>query len=119
MGWNLIRSMSIPSCGAGKHTPARTPLTPQPVVVSTISNWRGRVKMPDEQDQNYSVGYAKPPLHTRFQKGQSGNRKGSPVGARNTATLFDKTSNERGRLQQTGPPTKTTQAERTIEQVFI
>jgi hypothetical protein len=27
----------------------------------------------------YAVGYGKPPVHTRFRKGQSGNRRGRPV----------------------------------------
>jgi Family of unknown function (DUF5681) len=74
--------------------------------------------MPDEQDQNYSVGYAKPPLHTRFQKGQSGNRKGRPVGSRNTATLFDKTFNERVLIKKNGRQKKITKAELIVELVF-
>ena len=32
---------------------------------------------------SYEVGYAKPPLETRFRKGQSGNPKGRPRGAKN------------------------------------
>lgn len=32
--------------------------------------------MPDDRD--YKVGYGKPPVHTRFKPGQSGNRKGRP-----------------------------------------
>jgi hypothetical protein len=74
--------------------------------------------MPDEQDQNYSVGYAKPPLHTRFQKGQSGNRKGRPVGSRNTATLFDKSFNERVLIKKNGRQKKITRAELIVELVF-
>ena len=74
--------------------------------------------MPDEQDQNYSVGYAKPPLHTRFQKGQSGNRKGRPVGSRNTATLLDKTLNERVLIKKNGRQKKITKAELIVELVF-
>jgi len=32
--------------------------------------------MSKKQRADYAVGYGKPPTHTRFQKGQSGNRKG-------------------------------------------
>lgn len=35
---------------------------------------------------DYSVGYRKPPKHTRFQAGQSGNPKGRRKGSRNLAT---------------------------------
>lgn len=31
-----------------------------------------------EDDDDYDVGYGKPPLHSRFQKGQSGNPHGRP-----------------------------------------
>ncbi|MDQ8699206.1 DUF5681 domain-containing protein [Hyphomicrobium sp. LHD-15] len=33
--------------------------------------------------KSYDVGYGKPPKHSRFKRGQSGNPKGRPKGARN------------------------------------
>jgi hypothetical protein len=36
----------------------------------------------------YNVGYGKPPVQTRFRKGQSGNPKGRGKGSRNFATVF-------------------------------
>jgi hypothetical protein len=37
-------------------------------------------------DGTYPVGYGKPPPHTRFTKGQSGNPNGRPKGAKSLAT---------------------------------
>lgn len=38
---------------------------------------------PPAEQPPYEVGYAKPPADTRFRKGQSGNPKGRPRGAKN------------------------------------
>src|SRR5580704_2715202 len=37
-------------------------------------------------EQQYMVGYKKPPEHSRFQRGQSGNKKGRPKGTKNLKT---------------------------------
>jgi len=40
--------------------------------------------------KNYSVGYKRPPVETRFQPGESGNPAGRPKGRRNLQTLLKK-----------------------------
>jgi hypothetical protein len=39
---------------------------------------------------DYTVGYKRPPLHTRFKPGQSGNPTGRSKGSQNLHTLFNK-----------------------------
>ncbi len=48
------------------------------------------------------VGYRKPPKHTQFQKGQSGNPKGRPKGRRNFKTDLKATLEEPVRVTEKG-----------------
>ena len=50
--------------------------------------------MADDHKPDYKVGYKKPPLHTRFRKGQSGNPRGRPRGSKNFSTLLTDALNE-------------------------
>jgi hypothetical protein len=44
---------------------------------------------PDEPPKDdYEVGYGRPPRHSRFKEGRSGNPKGRPKGSKNFSTLF-------------------------------
>ena len=44
---------------------------------------------------DYEVGFGRPPVHTRFQTGRSGNPNGRPKGIRNLATALEKELNAR------------------------
>ena len=56
----------------------------------------------DKDDDNYEVGFGKPPRQTQFKKGQSGNPKGRPRGAKNMATLFTQALKERVTVIENG-----------------
>jgi hypothetical protein len=56
--------------------------------------------MPTERE--YTVGKGKPPKHTRFQKGQSGNPTGRRKGSKNVATLLEQVLNERVAVTENG-----------------
>jgi Family of unknown function (DUF5681) len=47
-----------------------------------------------ESEPDYEVGYGKPPRHTRFKPGCSGNPRGRPKDAKNLSTLVDEALNE-------------------------
>lgn len=51
---------------------------------------------------SYEVGYGKPPKHTQFKPGYSGNKKGRPKGSTNLFTAIEKLQKERVRIVHNG-----------------
>ncbi|MGH7071958.1 MAG: DUF5681 domain-containing protein [Acetobacteraceae bacterium] len=71
--------------------------------------------MPD--DPPYEVGYGRPPRHTRFAKGTSGNPKGRPKDARNLATLLGEVLAERFAVTENGKRRTITKREAIITEL--
>jgi hypothetical protein len=69
--------------------------------------------MQDEHD----VGYGKPPKHSQFKKGQSGNKNGRPKGSQNLATLFHKELAQRLTVIENGERRTISKREGVVKQV--
>jgi Family of unknown function (DUF5681) len=50
--------------------------------------------MPPDDESAYAVGYGKPPRHSRFEPGQSGNPRGRLPGSKNLSSLLKKALDE-------------------------
>ena len=70
-----------------------------------------------EFDDNYEVGYGKPPKEMQFAKGKSGNPKGRPQGAKNLATTFMEIGRERITVTEGGRTRTMTKAEAVVHQL--
>ena len=67
-----------------------------PLVAAALmtSPTRRRLPMPPDDESAYAVGYGKPPRHSRFEPGQSGNPRRRPPGSKNLSSLLKKALDE-------------------------
>ena len=69
-------------------------------------------------EDNYEVGYGKPPKHSRFKKGQSGNPSGRPRRSANLATHFEAALNEKVAIVENRRRRKITKGEAIAKQLI-
>ena len=69
------------------------------------------------RNANYRVGYGKPPKHSQFKKGTSGNKKGRSKGSKNFATLFHQEMRKRVPISENGQRRTISKAEAVIKQL--
>lgn len=66
---------------------------------------------------DYDVGYGRPPRHSRFESGQSGNPRGRPKGSANLATYLAKALSEKVVVKEGGRRRTITKAEAIAKQL--
>src|SRR5260370_6888859 len=69
------------------------------------------------EDRGYEAGYGRPPVKTRFRKGQSGNPAGRPRGSKNLATLFEAELGERIAVSENGRRKRITKQQAMVKHV--
>ncbi len=71
----------------------------------------------DKPDGNYEVGYGRPPKHSRFKPGQSGNAKGRPRKSKELHKLIQTELDSTIVVQEAGREKRITKREAIVKQV--
>lgn len=79
----------------------------------------GKAEAEKEQPSgNYEVGRARPPVHSQFKPGQSGNPKGRPKGRKNAITMMDEAAEALITVRENGHERKTPKAAAVFEMLM-
>jgi hypothetical protein len=73
--------------------------------------------MPEQKDDDYKVGYRKPPRHSQFTPGRSGNPKGRRRGSMNFGTHLEQALTERVTITENGQRKRTSKMQVIVKQV--
>jgi len=74
--------------------------------------------MPDNPESKYQVGFQRPPRHTQFRKGTSGNTKGRPRETKNLAAVLEEALAEKVAIVENGRRRKITKRSAMINAGF-
>jgi len=67
---------------------------------------------------DYEVGYGRPPVHSRFQKGKSGNPRGRPKGSTNHLMLLRRVLDQKVTVTENGKTRDITKIEAAMTQLL-
>lgn len=101
-----------------RSRPPAQPAVPAPQPANAAGADASEGAMPEGAGRDYEVGRGKPPKHTQFKKGQSGNPKGRPRGAKGLATLARETMTEKMPVRAGGVEKKMARIEALIFRMF-
>ena len=87
-------------------------MTKPPLLPETSQPDDGR-----SSDAAYAIGYGRPPVHSRFKPGQSGNRKGRPKRHRNVRTVVEEALNQKVKLKEGDKTRSVTKLEAVVQTI--
>jgi hypothetical protein len=71
----------------------------------------GKTALKSRPESDYEIGYRRPPTHSRFAPGQSGNAKGRPKGSQNLSSIVARLARQPMTVKEGGRPRRVSRFE--------